>query len=208
MTGHRDVPGRRRWGGALLACALAPSALWPRAAPAAADHMALGPLDPPRPAPALALTLHDGRAARLDRLLAGRWSALQLMFSGCTTTCPLQGAVFAALQSRLENRPPPVQLVSISIDALGDDTRSLSAWLKRHGAGPGWVAGVPGVRDVDRLLDFVAGRAAPGRSADRHTAQVYVFDPRGRLAFRFAELASARDIAEVLGEMQRRAAAG
>ena len=196
--------GRRRWAHALLACALAPSAFWPRRGRAATDHMALGPLDPPLPAPALALTLHDGRAARRDRLLKGRWSALQLMFGGCTTTCPLQGAVFAAVQSRLASRAPPVQLVSISIDALGDDARSLSAWLKRHGAGPGWVAGVPGVRDVDRLLDFVAGRPAPGRSADRHSAQVYVFDPRGRLAFRFAELASARDIAEVIGEIQRR----
>ena len=186
---------RRHW----LAAAWAMT-VGPRPAAAAAAHGLLGLVTPPQPLPDIGLTLHDGRRAGLAALLRGRVTALQLMFTGCSSVCPLQGAVFAAVQERLaagEARAAqgPLQLLSISIDALGDDARALAAWRQRHGAGPGWLAGVPALADVDRLADGLRGRVS---TIDRHTAQVFVIDRQGRLAYRCAELAPAPDVVQAL----------
>lgn len=169
------------------------------AAPAR-GHTLLGPLTPPLPAPPLTLTLHDGRSAPLRQLLGGRLTALQLMFTGCSATCPIQGAVFAALQPLVQDTVPGAQLLSVSIDPLADDAAALSAWRRRFGARDGWLAAVPPVRLADALLDFVGGRSA---GSDRHSAQVYLFDPQGRLAFRCAEFASARDVALAMATLAR-----
>jgi protein SCO1/2 len=188
---------RRAW----LLCAAALAQPW-----RAAAHATLGPVEPRRPAPPLPLTLHDGRSVRLDEWLRGHLSAVQLVFTGCSSVCPIQAAVFAALQRHFEQAAPAparARLLSISIDPLGDDAPALKTWLQRHGAGPRWAAAVPAVRHAEVMLDFLAGRPANGKVADRHTAQVYLFDAQGRLAFRCAELASPADIAKAMVELAR-----
>lgn len=186
--------GRRRAVGALLAGGW--SAVGVQRV-AHAGHGALGPVSPARPVPGLALTLHDGRRTTLSDLLAGRFTALQLMFTGCSATCPIQGAVFAALQAQVLGRIPQAQLLSVSIDPLGDDARALAGWRRRFAARPEWVAAVPSLQHADVMLEFLRGRAS---AADRHTPQVYLMDPQGRLAYRCAELASADDLARLFGQ--------
>lgn len=185
---------RRTWLGGVIALAAVPGRS------VAAAHGLLGLVTPPQPLPDLGLTLHDGRRASLAALLRGRVTALQLMFTGCSSVCPLQGAVFAAVQMQLAAgdgraagwRP---QLLSVSIDPPGDDARALAAWRQRHGAGPGWLAGVPAEADLARLADVLRGRVS---SADRHTAQVFVIDRQARLAYRCAELAPAPDVVQAM----------
>jgi protein SCO1/2 len=191
---HTTRPLRRR---ALLTAA----AGWALASATgtARAHGELGPVEPRRPAPGLALTLHDGRKTTLPRLLQGRWTALQLMFTGCSASCPVQGAVFAALQGLVLDNLPGAQLLSISVDPLSDDAPALERWRRGFGARPQWLAGSPPVAHGDVMLDFLAGRNnKPGAGSDRHRAEVTLFDREGRLAFRCAELASARDIARAL----------
>ena len=175
----------------------ATAAAWLPAVPAAA-HTDAGRVDPPRPAPALPVTGHDGRAGTLAGLLAGRSTALQLMFTGCTATCPIQGALFAAVQSGLA-RPGAAagaQLLSVSIDPLGDDAGAIARWLRAQGAGSAWRGAVPSVAGVDRLFDFLGGRSL---GADRHTAQVYLFNPRAELVLRSPDFPGP---AQVLGWLQ------
>ncbi len=178
--------------------ALGAAALLPRVVHA---HAPLGPIEPPLAAPALPLTLHDGSATDLPRLLKGRWSALQLMFTGCSATCPIQGAVFAALQGKLAATLPQAQLLSVSIDPLNDTAAALAAWRQRFSAQAIWLAAAPPVKHADVLLDFVDSRAV---GSDRHTAQTLLFDNHGRFAYRCAEFASARDIARLMQQMARR----
>jgi protein SCO1 len=187
----------RRW---LLGAAAA--TLLPRKA---AAHGVLGPVEPARPAPALGLTLHDGRQASLPALLQGRLTALQLMFTGCSATCPIQGAVFASLQRQVLGRVPGAQLLSVSIDPLSDDARALAAWRARFEARPEWIAAAPPVRHAELMLDFVAGRPANASASDRHSAQTYLFDAKARLAYRCAEFASAADIAAAMQALARQA---
>jgi protein SCO1/2 len=170
------------------------------ALPPAHAHGVLGPVTPPLALPAVALTLDDGRRVPLASVLQGRLTALQLMFTGCSALCPVQGAVFAELQRLLRSeagavRPEALQLLSVSIDVLGDDARTLAGWRARFGAGPQWRAAVPDPAGIDPLLDRLRGRTG---GPDRHTTQVFVLDGRGRLVYRCAELAAAESVAQVL----------
>lgn len=149
----------------------------------------------------MSLTLHTGAQQALHTLLKGRVTALQLMFTGCSAVCPLQGAVFAGLQQQLADGPATAQLLSVSIDPLSDDAAALAAWRRRFGAGERWLAAAPPVAQSDWLLEFVDGRQA---GPDRHTPQTYLFDTQGRFAYRLAELAGARDIANAVRELARR----
>lgn len=191
---------RRAWLRGLSALAAGAAGLV--AGEPARAHGELGPVAPPQPLPALALTLtltlHDGRRMALAHLLQGRVTALQLMFTGCSSVCPLQGALFAQAQAQLPSAATtlPWQLLSVSIDPLGDDARALAAWRQRHGAGARWLAGVPALAEADLLLDRLRGRSS--RGPDRHTSQVFVIDAAGRLAFRTAELADPAAIVTAL----------
>ena len=177
---------------ALLATAALP---WARAQ----AHNDAGRVRPTQAAPALPLTLHTGKPATLPALLAGRVTALQLMFTGCSATCPIQGAMFAELQTALRGTEPHFRLLSVSIDPLGDDAKALRAWLRSYGAEPTrWAAALSLPQDLDALLDFLRGRAV---GVDRHTPQVYLFDRQARLSLRTVDLPSASSVTRMMQEL-------
>ena len=181
---------RRR---ALLAAAAA--GLWPVA------HAAAPPTGWVRPrvaAPACALTASDGRALPLPSLLAGKVTAVQLIFTGCSNSCPLQGALFAALAARLPTSG--FQLLSISVDALGDSPAALGEWLGRFGRPPGWSAAVPAVTEVDRVATFLRGVPA---SAGTHTAQVFVADRQAQLCYRTGDAPDLAFLTALLAQVAR-----
>ncbi len=183
---------------ALLSALAAARAVAQTAAPA---HEPFGPLRPPLPAPKLTLVGDDGKRFELTQRLRGRVTALQLMFTTCSATCPIQGALFGAVAPLIDAQRE-MQLLSVSIDPLGDSPQAVRDWRARFGTHAHWQGAVPRVEDVDRLLDFLRGRAA---GADRHTAQVYLFDRQARLAYRTADMPPARFVADMLGQLSRMA---
>lgn len=167
-------------------------------------HDGLGPVTPPRAAPTLPLALHDGRSTHLPVVLQGRITAVQMMFTGCSAICPVQGAVFAELQGLVAQRLPRAQLLSLSVDPVSDDAPALAAWRQRFGAGMAWLAAAPPVRHADAMPAFLGDSRVRNTTGDRHDAKVYLFDARGRLAYRCAEFASARSIAGAMLELAAR----
>lgn len=170
---------------------------------AAPAHRALadgmGPVRPRRAPPTARLLRHDGRSITLAEQLNGRFTAVQLMFTGCSAICPLQGALFASLQARMSAQAiTDVQLLSLSIDPLGDSPRALNAWRERYGAGPRWSAAAPSPTDLDKLLELLGPAGAS--VGDRHTTEVHLFDREGRLAWRTSGLPP---LDEVGGALQR-----
>ena len=165
-------------------------------------HGRAGPVDPPQPAPALRLLAgSDGAVTELPRLLRSKVTALQLMFTGCSATCPIQGAMFADVQRQLATAAPQLQLLSISIDPLADTPQALRTWMKRFGAQAArWSAAVVVPDDLDRLFDFLRGRAS---GADRHTPQVYLFDRHARLVYRTLDLPDPTAVAGLLRDVDR-----
>lgn len=186
---------RRRWLAGFATCGA-----W--ALPTTTDaHQSPGPVIPPLSVPDLTLTGSDGRALSLQRALLDHVTALQLVFTGCSATCPIQGAVFASVQQRLEGADAGLRLLSVSIDPLGDDPQALRAWLRRFDAAPArWSAGILRLADVERFQDFMRGRAS---GVDRHTPQVYLFNRRAQLVFRTLDLPSGEHIVDVMRQVSR-----
>jgi protein SCO1/2 len=158
-----------------------------------ADH---GRVLPPIPMPAIPLRCADGRSAPLAALVRGRATALHLMFTGCSTVCPIQGAVFQRVQQLLLDQVAQgCQLLSLSIDPLGDTPAAMSAWLQRFKAQDGWIAAAPDPNDLDRILKlFGQGRNA----VESHSTQVNIINRQGELVWRTPQLPSAESIADIL----------
>jgi protein SCO1/2 len=186
--------------GAAATCAAAFGATiapYAHAAAIAADH---GRVDPPVPVPDLPVRrAGDGAPAGLAALLRGRATALHLMFTGCSSVCPIQGAIFERVQALLpDQRSRGIQLMSLSIDPLEDTPRAMRTWLERFDARDGWIAVAPELKDLDRLRDlFGEGRNA----VESHATLVNIIDRRGDLVFRTPELPSADAIAGILRRM-------
>jgi len=156
-----------------------------------------GRIEPPITPPDVALIGHDGGRSMLRSRLRGRVTALHFMFTGCTATCPIQGAVFARIQQQLAGlKLARVQLLSVSVDPLGDDPAALAAWLKRLDAGPEWRAAVPVAAQATRLTRWAGGDQP--FAFDRHGAQVMLFDESGRLVWRTLDLPEPGDVVRLL----------
>jgi protein SCO1 len=206
---------RRRMNGWMAGWLLAPIA-WPTALHA---HDSMGPVNPPAPAPDLTVTNHQGHARALRDVLGGHISVVQTMFTGCSTVCPIQGALFARVQQRLAqiNTRQVVQLLSISIDPLGDSPQALNAWLQRlqppsqaavatqQNQTPTqarWTAAVPKMADVGALQRGLDGATTPSaKPADGHSSRLYFFDAQARLRWRSSELPSLDEVMRVVGNL-------
>lgn len=193
-----DLPRRRLCTAALIACAdaMCVGVLPQKQAQAQAVNADHGRVIPPVPIPNIALRCADGRIAGLAALVRGHVTAVHLMFTGCLTVCPIQGAIFQRVQSLLpEQRRQGIQLLSLSIDPLGDTPAAMRNWLQRFGAHAGWIAAAPQVEDLDRLLELLG----QGRDAvESHATQVNIINRRGELVWRTQQLPSADSIADLL----------
>jgi protein SCO1/2 len=164
-------------------------------------HNDAGVVDPPLAPPAVDVELDDGRRSGLGRLLGGKVTALQLMFTSCGMTCPIQGAVFASAAAKLGDRVANAQWLSFSIDPGRDDATALERWMTRFGAHPRWRAARASAQDTERVVAFLKARN-PG--PDRHTAQAYFFDRRGKLAMRSVDFPPADEILRVMHDLANR----
>lgn len=143
---------------------------------------------------AVEMNCSDGRQRSLVEMLRGKSTAVQLMFTGCSTSCPMQGALFAAVAE--QGLPESAQLLSISIDALGDNTATLQRWLAQFGRPAAWSAAVPRISEVELLSGALKGiTGKPGT----HSAQVFYFDRQSRLSYRSGDSPPAREVRGVLG---------
>jgi protein SCO1 len=146
----------------------------------------------------LPIQLADGSRTELSSVLRGRSTALQLMFTGCTTTCPIQGVVFRRVQGLLRNPAARgIQLLSLSVSPLEDTPDAMRAWLARWDARPGWIAARPAPESMDVVARLFG--AANGSLAD-HATQVSIVNAGGLLIWRTYELPSAEALADMLNQ--------
>ncbi len=171
------------------------AAIAPRV-PAQIVNASHGRIIPPVAVPDCRVRREDGGVASLAGLLRDRVTALHLMFTGCSSVCPIQGAIFQRVQALLPDQQQlGIQLVSLSIDPLADTPHAMQAWLERFDARAGWIAVAPQPSDLGRLQDLFG----QGRSADEtHVTQVNIINRRGELVFRTEELPAADAIAALL----------
>jgi protein SCO1/2 len=170
-----------------------------------AQHGGPGLVTPPVRLDDIWLVDQTGTKRRLNDLLRQGVTALQTVYTGCGTVCPLQGALFSAVQERIPRirARHRVQLWSVGIDPLSDSPSALRAWLARFQAGPAWNAATPALTDVERMRVALSGSTTPlGNLAD-HSTQVYCFDADAVLRWRSADLPRVDDVCKVLGALAR-----
>ncbi len=192
---------RRTFLGGMVATALTTTAVTSFTPDKARAHSNAGLVAPPRAPPAVALTLDDGKSISLQKLLLGHVSAVQLMFTSCSATCPIQGAVFAQAARELGARVKDARWLSLSIDPTRDSPQALRAWMAKFGAHPRWRAARPDPKQLEKLFDFLKARNA---GPDRHTAQVYFFDRRAQLVMRSVDFPPASELMRVLQDLGAR----
>lgn len=143
---------------------------------------------------------HDGRTVHFySDLVKGRVTAINFIFTSCTTVCPLMGVRFAQLQPLL---PKDVSLVSVSIDPTNDTPARLAAWSQRVGAKPDWTLVTGAKPDIDTLLRSLGTTIADPAS---HTPLVLIIDDRGTTPIfrRLDGLTDPKTLARILAEVTR-----
>jgi protein SCO1/2 len=63
---------------------------------------------------------------------------MNFIFTSCTSICPVMSATFAEVQRQLGTDGNRVRMISISIDPEHDNPQRLSAFARKHDAGPEW----------------------------------------------------------------------
>lgn len=157
-----------------------------------------GKINPPVTVPDIDLVLHNGTRTTLLSLLRGRATALHLMFTACSTTCPIEASIFRRVQDSIPDmKRSAVQLLSLTIDPADDTPAALARWLRHYHAGPAWIAAAPVPRDLPRMQDFFG----KGTDLSDHSTQVNILDRAGSLVWRTNEFPTPGEIATLLREI-------
>lgn len=159
-----------------------------------ADH---GRLRPPVPLPDIIVRCSSGETIRLHQLLEHRVTAIQLMFTQCTTVCPIQGVIFSRVQAMLADvaHEHGAQLLSLSVDPVHDSPRALRGWLKRFGASHDWIGAVPEANDLQQVLGSFGQQQT---NLAGHATQVNISNRQAELIWRTGELPPPETIADIL----------
>ena len=127
--------------------------------------------------PNVALTTHNGKPVRLyDDLLKGKKVAIAVMYTSCSTECPLITARMVELRKALgEHVGKDIHFYSISIDPW-DRPEVLKEYAAKFGAGgPGWEF-LTGNDDDIKLVTKKLGlsRTSDRDNKDGHTASLMI----------------------------------
>ena len=91
--------------------------------------------------PNVALTTQDGKVVHFyDDLLKGKKVAVNLIYTRCTSTCPLETAKLSQVKKILGDRVgKELFFISISIDPDHDTPQVLKAYSEKFHTGDGWT---------------------------------------------------------------------
>ena len=91
--------------------------------------------------PNVELTTQDGKKVRFyDDLIKGKVVAIELMYTNCRYSCPLETARLVQLQKLLAERMgKDVFFYSITIEPQRDTPEVLKAYAEKYHVGPGWT---------------------------------------------------------------------
>ena len=118
--------------------------------------------------PNVPLTTQDGKVVRFyDDLLKGKSVAINLIYTHCSASCPLETAKLAQLQKIMGGRVgKDIFFYSISIDPKNDTPEVLKAYMAKYHVGPGWLF-LTGKEEDIKLISNKLGLASLTDAANR-----------------------------------------
>jgi protein SCO1/2 len=132
--------------------------------------------------PNVPLTTQDGKTVHLyDDLLKGKMVVVNLIYTHCLDSCPLETARLAEVARMLGDRMgKDIFFYSISIDPEHDTPETLKAYAEKYHAGPGWLFLTGKMSDIDLIAHKLGLYYDPGLNRDGHTVDLMIGnEPRG-----------------------------
>jgi protein SCO1/2 len=146
---------------------------WAAAIPSAAQNSLWGASYFPN----VTLTTQDGASVHFyDDLIKGKIVAINLIYTTCKYSCPLETARLAQVQTVLGDRMGrEVFFYSITIDPEHDTPAVLKAYAEKFHAGPGWLFLTGAAADIDLISRKLGLYSPPNPSdPDGHTPHLLV----------------------------------
>jgi protein SCO1/2 len=133
--------------------------------------------------PNVELTTQDGKVVHFyDDMLKGKAVAVNLIYTRCTASCPLETAKLSQVQRILKDRiGKDIFFVSISIDPKHDTPEALKKYAQRFHVGPGWTF-LTGKKDDIRAISAKLGLSSmtDASNKDGHQSALMVgYEPTG-----------------------------
>jgi protein SCO1/2 len=154
--------------------------------------------------PNVTLTTQDGKSVRFyDDLLKDKVVAIELVYTNCKYTCPLESARLAQLQKLVgDQMGRSVFFYSLSIDPKRDTPEVLKAYAEKFHAGPGWLFLTGKEKDIELISKKLGLYSDPDPSnADGHTAVLMIGNVAGGIWERNSALGDPRFIARKIDDL-------
>ena len=127
--------------------------------------------------PNIELTNQNGRKVRFyDDLIRGKIVVIDLIYTHCVDSCPLETARLVQVQKLLGDAVGrEIFFYSISIDPKRDTPAVLKSYAEKYHAGPGWMFLTGKKEDVDLLSKKIGLYTEPDpNDRDGHTPSVLI----------------------------------
>lgn len=151
--------------------------------------------------PNVTLTTQDGKQVKFyDDLLKGKIVAIDLIYTQCKDSCPLETARLRQVQRMLGDRVgKDIFFYSISIDPTHDTPQVLHDYAEMYNAGPGWYF-LTGKEEDITLISKKLGLYSADWGRDGHTASLMVGNVATGQWMRQAATDNPRFLATMIGE--------
>ncbi len=151
--------------------------------------------------PKVSLTTQHGDVVDFYELIKGKIVAIELIYTSCEYSCPLETARLAHVQKLLGDRMGrDVFFYSISIDPEHDTPAVLKAYAEQYGAGPGWLFLTGREQDIERLSRKLGLYSEPSSEAkDGHTATLLIGNEATGQWMRGSALDNPQFTAQIIG---------
>ena len=156
--------------------------------------------------PNVPLTTQDGKVVRFyDDLLKGKSVAINLIYTRCSASCPLETAKLAQLQKIMGDRVgKDIFFYSISIDPKNDTPAALKAYMAKYHVGPGWLF-LTGKEEDIKLVSNKLGLASltDAASRDGHMPSLMIGNEPSGQWMRNSAVDNPRFLAKQIGNFLR-----
>lgn len=131
-------------------------------------------------------------------LIAGRVVIMNIIFTGCRSSCPIIMGRLLEVQDLLGPKRSDVSILSISVDPVLDTPQMLHAYADSLQAGPGWYF-LTGAKDaVDTVLRRIGNRSS---KPEDHSDVIVVGNDASGTWIKLTAIATTEDIARAVNEV-------
>lgn len=152
--------------------------------------------------PNVVLTTQDGVKVHFyDDVLKGKSVVIDLIYTSCVDSCPLETARLAQVQKMLGDRVgKDIFFYSISIDPTHDTPKVLKAYAEKYHIGPGWTFLTGKKADIELISKKLGLYSEPDpNDRDGHTPSVLIGNEPSGQWMRNSATDNARFLANMIG---------